>query len=261
MRFNSRDSEAPCPSVLHSGIAPSSELRFPISSRPAFTLLELMVTIAIIGILASTVLFAMFNAQETARENKTKSLIMKLNNVVMPKYESYRTRRVPMLPPPLTTTSGATTTAIAGGVQMAAKYRLDALRDIMRMELPDRWTDITDAPIALAYPGVNSITTTPAAGRQSGLPEYIQQGSDPAHDHVSRAAECLYLIITLGVTDNLGGRELFNEGNIGDTDHDGFKEFLDGWGNPISFLRWAPGFPSELGRQALGSVQTASERR
>ncbi len=55
-----------------------------------------MVTVAIIGILASTMLFALFGAQETARESKTRFLISKLNSVIMPKYESYRTRRVPL---------------------------------------------------------------------------------------------------------------------------------------------------------------------
>jgi hypothetical protein len=29
---------------------------------------------------------------------------------------------------------------------------------------------------------------------------------------------------------------------VGDVDNDGAKEFLDGWGNPIAFMRWAPGF-------------------
>ena len=28
----------------------------------------------------------------------------------------------------------------------------------------------------------------------------------------------------------------------GDTDEDGMKEILDAWGEPIVFLRWAPGY-------------------
>ena len=35
-------------------------------------------------------------------------------------------------------------------------------------------------------------------------------------------------------------RTLFKESDIGDTDGDGAPEFLDGWGHPISFIRWAP---------------------
>ena len=29
---------------------------------------------------------------------------------------------------------------------------------------------------------------------------------------------------------------------VGDVDADGAKEFLDAWGKPIAFMRWAPGF-------------------
>src|SRR5262249_21690200 len=46
-------------------------------------------------------------------------------------------------------------------------------------------------------------------------------------------------------------RTLFLESSIGDTDGDGAPEFLDGWGHPISFLRWAPGFDSPLQQNAI----------
>jgi hypothetical protein len=55
----------------------------------------------------------------------------------------------------------------------------------------------------------------------------------------------LYLIITLACGDG-EARTLFHESDIGDTDEDGAPEFLDGWGRPIEFIRWAPGFDSEI---------------
>jgi len=36
-------------------------------------------------------------------------------------------------------------------------------------------------------------------------------------------------------------RDQFHDSEIGDADDDGLYEFQDGWGNPILFLRWAPG--------------------
>lgn len=30
--------------------------------------------------------------------------------------------------------------------------------------------------------------------------------------------------------------------NVGDTDNDGLKEILDGWGNPLGFIRWPVGY-------------------
>jgi hypothetical protein len=61
-----------------------------------------------------------------------------------------------------------------------------------------------------------------------------------------QSAECLYLICTSGVSDEVDPRDLFKANEIGDYDQDGAPEFIDAWGMPIYFLRWAPGFVSEL---------------
>src|SRR5688572_11711842 len=97
-----------------------------------FTLVELMVVLIIISILASVVMFAMFNAQEAARAAKTKNVITKLNAAIMQRYQSYTTRRVPLS---------------RGPTEANANFRfrrLQAVRDLMRMEMPDRWTDVFD---------------------------------------------------------------------------------------------------------------------
>ena len=56
----------------------------------------MLITISIIAILAGAMLTASFAAQEAAREQKTKALIAKLDSVIRQKWESYRTRRVPI---------------------------------------------------------------------------------------------------------------------------------------------------------------------
>jgi hypothetical protein len=53
------------------------------------------------------------------------------------------------------------------------------------------------------------------------------------------------MIVTVACGDG-EARTLFHENDIGDTDGDGAPEFLDGWGRPISFIRWAPGFHSQI---------------
>ena len=61
----------------------------------------------------------------------------------------------------------------------------------------------------------------------------------------NQGAECLYMVIMMACGDG-EARTLFGESSIGDTDGDGAPEFLDGWGHPINFLRWAPGFDSQI---------------
>ena len=202
------------------------------------------------------------SAQETARESKTKSLISKLNSIIMPKYEAYRTRRVPMLVNPPTTSDSNYAAYMPTYTYEASRARLDMLRDLMRLEMPDHWIDVTTPPQQFMYSppfatGMNTVGPIPRpAASQAYLNAYNSVATPPSNTY--EGAECLYLIVTLGVTDNLGQRELFSQSNVGDTDNDGFKEFLDGWGRPISFLRWPAGFPSELGRQATGSVASGS---
>jgi hypothetical protein len=61
----------------------------------------------------------------------------------------------------------------------------------------------------------------------------------------NQGAECLYMVIMNATADG-EARGLFGENSVGDTDGDGAPEFLDGWGHPIEFLRWAAGFDSDI---------------
>jgi prepilin-type N-terminal cleavage/methylation domain-containing protein len=67
-------------------------------SRRAFTLVELLITVSIIAIMASMVLFAVYSAQEMAKTQKTKALIAKLDAIIKAKYETYKTARVQGVP-------------------------------------------------------------------------------------------------------------------------------------------------------------------
>ncbi|MGQ9607285.1 MAG: type II secretion system protein, partial [Thermogutta sp.] len=111
-------------------------------TRSGFTLTELLVAITIIAILAGLVWAGVARARETARIAKTKSTIAKINQVIMERYDSYRTRRVPIdirgLPP-----------------RDAAKVRLWAIRCIMAWEMPDRAGDVTSSD-ALEYPEISN---------------------------------------------------------------------------------------------------------
>src|SRR5258708_4827455 len=120
-----------------------------------FTLVELLITVSIIAIMASMMLFALYGAQETAKAQKTKALIAKIDEIIKAKYEAFAVRRVPVnlnsesyldvnmngvFDPgtdPLYDLNGNGTLDIYTP-QKRNQMRLDCLRDLMRMELPDR---------------------------------------------------------------------------------------------------------------------------
>ena len=104
-------------------------------SPRAFTLVEMLVTITIIGMLAGMMYGALLMARDSAREAATKATIAKLNTIIMRRYESYMTRRVPLN---LSTDPGGARLTPA----QIAQDRLYAMRDLMRMEMPDRIQDV-----------------------------------------------------------------------------------------------------------------------
>jgi len=203
-------------------------------SRRGFTLVEMLVTVTVIGIIVAMALGALMNAQETAREQRTRSLISKLHTQIMFRWESYQTRRIPMKPIDLSSETPAA---------YAAK-RLQAQRELMRLELPERWSDVTDP----ANPG-DPVRLTPNLTEYPALAEsYLRRynsnmvNGTPFQPTVEfEDAECLYMIITMGHDDAMSGTRL-SASDVADTDQDGMPEFVDGWRRPIRFLRWAPGF-------------------
>lgn len=189
----------------------------PAPARPGgFTLVELLVVVVIISILAGVSLATLNLARQAARQKKTIALVTKLHRIIMRRYEEYKTCR------PIDTGALGITDP-----NLAAQAKLDALRDLMRMELPERWPDVAKGPITFSW---GNISQPPVSLL------YLLKGA-PTPDF--RTAEMLYMIVNTG---SAADREHFSESDVGDADGDGYPEFHDGWGRPIYFLRWAPGF-------------------
>lgn len=202
-------------------------------SSSGFTLIELVVVLFIVSILASLSLTGLAGARQRGKEDKTRSTIRKLHELIVPHYESYLRRRVPM--------------AGASGPQ----NRLLRVRQLLMFEMPDSWEDVA----------VTAGSPTGTLQSASTLPPYAWNGTTRAYAayHESMVAgpsgtsfrdkypssECLYMVVSLGLGES-DVMEQFRSDEIGDADSDSAPEFLDGWGQPIAFIRWPVGFPSSV---------------
>lgn len=235
------------------------------------TLIELLITITIISILAAAVLGVAAVAGETAREAKSRTIISRIHTLLMEHYDTYASRRVKLRPNIITTINNVSTTTAQEG-RLKAEARLYALRELMLMEVPDRWSDVllndvpsgslatavANDPIYFDAPSAPDLPSNPA-NRTELASVYLRTyrrvasgkntitGNNNTHDEMvaNQGAECLFMVVMNACGDG-EARTLFPESNIGDTDGDGAPEFIDGWGHPIGFLRWAPGFESEI---------------
>jgi len=113
-----------------------------------------------------------------------------------------------------------------------------AIRGTMVEEMPDNWANV--------LPLANCSTSSGRA--------YSRYKKSTATS-VYQGAECLYMIVARSGF-SPSALENFRANEVGDIDRDGMKEFLDGWGNPIAFLRWAPGFSSPLSALQFADVTT-----
>ncbi len=218
------------------------------------TLIELLIAIAIIATLSAVFLGASRSAMESARAARTKTTISKLHTLLMEQYASYQTRRVDIRDSVLNAidTNGSLTPQEKS--QERARARLNATRELMKLEMPDRWSDVWLTTLD------NPVASTSILDDRSALSKmYLRRlskimlatnritGNTNTLDEVydNQSAECLYMMVMLATGDG-EARTLFSSQDIDDTDGDGAPEFIDGWKKPIRFLRWPSGFVSSL---------------
>lgn len=203
-------------------------------TRSAFTLIELMVVIVIIGILASSSLYVVGHVQHLSRVHTTEVRIARLDHVISELYESYTYRRMP----------------VPGSIRnprTAAVTRYRMICDTMRMEMPNTWLEaltgpqvanLPDSPRRLIYEKafINAVGTFDFDDDGYIVPDDPNVDMDAIRKN--QEAKLLYLIVMNAIPE---ARDMVGEKGIA-TDGTGFYYFTDAWGNPIHFLRWAPGF-------------------
>lgn len=209
--------------------------RAPSGDRSAFTLIELLVTISIIATLGAISITTARSAIETARRSQTETTIAKIDSVVATIYERYQYLRVE---------AAETTEYGAPSAAKRAWSRVERIRDLLRCDMPCHpdeltygWVGAGDefTPLQGSY-----LAAISGAYRGAADPLAAWSGGE-GEDLRIRNAELLYLVVTNGDPES---RSSFSDREIADTDGNGLLEFVDGWGRPICWMRWAPGLES-----------------
>ena len=234
------------PTILRTGLSRDLSSRY-VPSAQAFTLVELMVVMVIISILASLMLAGLNTATRLSKISRTESTIRKIHEVIMPQYETYTRRRIQTYPPD-------SSDLVTGGANMniSAAIALVATRRMQALEMPERWTDVAclnnNTNILQSCNGTTTYAdrVTPISKRFKNIFNEHQLRLSPQSlldsTNLEHTAECLWMGVMQGGYADPGIVAHFRDDEFGDTNKNGAREFVDGWGKPINFLRWAPGF-------------------
>jgi prepilin-type N-terminal cleavage/methylation domain-containing protein len=193
------------------------------ATHAAFTLVELLVVLVILSVLGSLSLAGLNTARQRAKRDKTISTIRKLDETISAMYSDRLTKGTPA----------------------------NEIARLLTYEMPDQWADV---------PTEAMLTALPQSARSAAVNRYARIAKDnPTRTVLGQTlgpAECLWLCIARSGYEP-DALEHFRPDELTDRDGDGAKEFCDGWGQPIYFLRWAPGYSPYSAVQSTSDYNAA----
>ena len=261
-------------------------------ARRGFTLTELMLVIVIVAILASLTMTVQRSAVESTRRERTIATIRKIDAALTSAYEKYQYRKPDVgywldeiekglirKNPDFRSLNQEdqrrqTFYSLLSWIYRAqtmwrevqqfnfksgdepqsvdiqfAPYilRTIMLRELLLIDFPDSLHEVNysahfnNSPVQKAY--------------QSANQKYDLQSTHDNSRDGDISADLLYLVVMNTSPETRG---TFLDRETADTNNNGTPEFIDGWGNPIRFIRWAPALPESNRQPTLAEGRRVS---
>lgn len=240
-----------------------------------FTIIELLLVIAIIGVLTTLALGVIQGATEDAKIAATKVRIQQVESILAIEMEDYEVRRLPISVGELAAYAFANpvrTDTSSNPIKIQAQVRnlrRRILQDLISAEWPRPLRNFNGTPndpsddYFTLNPDVGVFPTTqPGVGATVGFSAWLTSEYSNAvngirlRDHLAglrsaktqvyaRSAgntnfdlpgEYLYAVLTTIDIDGERGVDLLPNNAISDSDGDGFLEIVDAWGDPMALV-------------------------
>lgn len=134
------------------------------STRNAFTLVELLVVIALISVLTGMMSYALAGARQDAKIKRAEAEIALISSILQFKMNEINMQPVSFVPP-FETSPDAPSAAIRPGIE-TNRVAMLARRDLLRMTLPQCRADLLYPPARLQYrKAVNASSARPCAAK------------------------------------------------------------------------------------------------
>jgi prepilin-type N-terminal cleavage/methylation domain-containing protein len=213
--------------------------------RAGYTVLELLVVVAIISILASIGFVMVRNFGGTSREAQTQATLKKVDAALqdrlqaMSRFFEIADRRTGRAPNILDSVSHPAYVDLPSDRQNwdQAKGNGDSLRMKQIELLARKKFERKNFPMLFGEADTNGDGISDITKLALGTPP---PGHDPKPEDDTETAEALYYFLSHAAsfgTEAVGSVD-FIDREIADTDNDGLQEIVDGWGRPIRYYRW-----------------------
>ena len=218
------------------------------SARTGFTLIELLLAVTIVSMLAAMLTVGMSTLRRQAQIRRCEQQVKKIDELIQTRFNELINKPLPLQAPALPQLSPNPTPVEINLVTIRKQQIMTCRRELLRMEMPDRITDVTDPQLVFSDAFNNSFSmltpsSCPAFRRKETLNKTM--GNIWTEEH--QGSECLYLILSIMQDQDSNALDFLFPSEIGDTDGDGMLEVLDAFGTPLGFLRWAPGISGRPG--------------
>ncbi len=193
--------------------------------RPGFTLIEILVVLAIIGVLAALTVGTIKGVADGQKKSSTEQTLRKVDSSLKQQYEAVVKQAGTEVPPP-----GIVN--MAGGDPRRAQVIWVKLR--LKQEFPQSYAEGKNAIVGPAkYPFTLQPLYATALSK-------VAAGSGGN----TESAACLLLALQRVRSGAKLNPDDLGSGAVKDTNNDGLKEIVDDWGLPVKFVRWpAPTAP------------------
>lgn len=214
--------------------------------RNGFTLVELLLVMAIIAILSTLAVLALRGAQDEAKHGATQARVSQIRALLQQRMEDYEVRKLPIRLTNYTTNRGE-----------LRQLKQLILADMVSCEMPRDASHVRAFPSPqlqaaimdlesqtppgddfVAPDGTDLITALQQPQMMPALARRFVTPTDPIPNPPSPAnlnAEYLYGVLATTDFDDTPGIEALGASAIADTDNDGYLEVVDNWGQPIEF--------------------------
>ncbi|MFM9964119.1 MAG: type II secretion system protein [Planctomycetaceae bacterium] len=201
--------------------------------RGAFTLIEVLVVITIIGVLITILGATVATTMRKAKEAATTALLQKIDALLDERVKGFD--RATKSRDFQTIVNNRKLSLEAAGVFGVSPKVIAAIarKDFYKQLFPQRFED-------LASPDANTNGIPDVLEAVPGVKLSVLITQTGAARHVTESSELLYFALTrmqsFGVPPV--SESEFGDNEFRDTDGDGLMEFVDGWEQPLRFYRW-----------------------